>query len=219
VVLPLTLNPHSYAVLSLSGFSEAFELEQMLLDKVEEFFAKEDGFMLRQRPSVQVRLIEDIDDYEGSIRYLFKPIELKGEYDSATILHGATPETLTKLNSEMKDFLKWFTVAYRMQKMHSYKGVFAGGKNSIGLSTRKLKNRRRADRLERQNEAIRGGAYDRQMSVERCSSKRVSERRRRDRSAECLNSPEEKNAWSRDAYGQTKTVDRIKWISKLRAPN
>ena len=155
-MMPITLNPHSHAVLSLAGFSEAFELEQMLQDRVEKYFKNQKGFTLRQRPDVEVRLIEDIDDYQGSIRYLFKPIELKGEYDTATILHGTSPEVLTRLNSEMKDFLKWFTVERRMQKMHTYKGVFAGGENSIGLSVKDLKKSRRRERQERQTRAMKG---------------------------------------------------------------
>jgi hypothetical protein len=49
----------------------------------------------------------------------------------------------------MKDLLKWLTESFRMSKMLTYKGVFAGGKNSIGLSVKELKRLRAKNKRNR----------------------------------------------------------------------
>lgn len=154
---PVVLNPHSHAVLSLSGFAGAFELQQQLQDKVEEHLRNEAGRMESVRtPDVKVKLIEDEEHFERSIRYLFKPIELKAEYENAICIHGPSPEVIRQLNSEMKDFLKWFTVDRLMRKMQRCKGVFAGGKGGIGLSVKELKQQRRKQGAKRQIRACKG---------------------------------------------------------------
>lgn len=138
---PLRIHPHAHAVVLCDQFQGAFDMEQEIHDYMAEY--QQSHVDNPRRPNVEVVVIEDVDEFENKFHYLFKPIDIKSQYEVASTLGNHSAETFQTINNEVRDFVQWIGANNTMRKLLRCKGSMnSGSKRFVGKKTKDLRRQR-----------------------------------------------------------------------------